>query len=343
MTAQKLDAKNWTFLYNQIINGEIGYHALFVGTPQANPSIANGGIFKANSTESYNYTNLTFSVDNNKLTTDNIILANFNAIDDTQNNYLLGYMGKNQAGSASFLISNFILTNTEYHTLLFNTNFPYDTTALIQISFYNSGAPVSSINFSLNITDSPDAGQNYIVNLPKSNLWNEILISVPTSTSYSTNIVGILRTTFQLTPDNLVCFAENSMVLTPNGEIAIQNLKQGDIIYDKNYNHQNVEFIAKRTVFPCKSINKHSIPIEIKQGHLGNNVPNRDTIVSSAHLIMHKDEMVAAYKLGQSVEIESVITYYNVSVSNYSTMIVNGLVSETLDTSNDQKVYEKMI
>lgn len=353
--AQLLDARNWTLLYSQITSGLVGTQALLNGTPVSNPiygtgliRLTNTGNAGADATTDNFYSTLTFIVDNTEFSNESISLANFNAVDSSGNSTLLGYMGSNTSPytDANINISGFSNTDTQYHTLLLNTNAP-NGTGVVTINFLDLiGNAIPSLIMTISINDTPSpAGENYIVNLPQgltpSTVWSKINIAVSRANNFSTNIVGILKTTTQLTPGNLVCFAENSMVFTPSGEVPIQNLKQGDVVYDEHFNHQTVEFVAKRTVFPSKSINKYSVPIEIKQGQLDNNVPVRDTIVSSAHLIKYNGKMVPASELGLPIEMETVITYYNVSVSNYSTMIVNGLVSETLDTSNDQKVYEK--
>jgi len=340
--------------YGQIVTGQIGKQALLdssVGI-QANPTYGNG-LFRATNTgnpiqdrlRDNFYTGLTFNT-NSFFTNESQLLGNYYGQNSFGINTLLGYMSTvpqvNFPGSIS--ISGFQDQDNQYHTLLFNTN-ALNASAVFVITYFEGNT--ITLTEPINVSSTP-AGQNYIYNLTQSaetpgdtGYWNNILINVTNATTYTTNIVGILKTPNLLTPQNMVCFAEDSMVFTPNGEVAIQDLKQGDLVYDENYNLQKVEFIAKRTFFPSKS-NKYSIPYEIKKNQLGENVPNKDTIVSASHLIKYEGKMVPASQLGTEAEINSAITYYNVSVSNYSTMIVNGMVSETLDTSNDKKVYEKI-
>jgi hypothetical protein len=350
---QVLDNRTWRFLYSQITTGQIGQQALLDSTPGilAGPTFVNG-LFKTSigATRSGDnfYTDLTngditFSVPTTSAFTNEItVLANYYAQKQNGSETLLGYMGYGTTADGTINIGNLTETKTKYHTILFNTNVPNQASQVITIQY----RLINTSKFTENITVStpPTSGQNYIYQLTQATdavNWDNIRITVYNSSNFTTNFVGILKTTNPVTPANLVCFAENSMVFTPNGEVPIQNLKQGDIVYDENFNHQTVEFVAKRTVFPSKSINKYSIPYEIKQGQLSENVPNRDTIVSAAHLISHNGQMVPASKLGNPIDVDSAITFYNVSVSNYSTMIVNGMVSETLDTTNDSKVYEK--
>jgi hypothetical protein len=344
-----LDNNSWLFLYSQITSGLIGKQLLFDSSNGivTNPTYGNG-LFRATDTSGNvsivadkatdNFYDLTVNVLNNFLTSELAIQANWFGEKSTGTQTLLGYMSDpTLTGINNINLSGLTNSTTKYHTLLFNINLP-STTASITINYFNSSAYV------IDTTVIASLAGNYIYQLNNTLVYDSITIEFNSNSSSSkrTNIVGLLQTDSPLTPSNLVCFGEGSLVFTPSGEVPIENLKQGDQIYDENLSVQTVEFIAKRTVFPSKTLNKYSIPIEIKQGQLGDNVPRKDTLVSSAHLIKHNGQMVPASTLGTEASFNSVITYYNVKVSNYSTMIVNGLVSETLDTSTDTKVYEKV-
>lgn len=351
--AQKLDNNSWLFLYNQITGGLIGKQVLLDSTNGiiTTPTYGNG-LFRATNTgftvadkATDNFYDVSVDVIQNYLTSEITVKANWYAEKQTTQQTLLGYMSDPNVSQEQINIIKFgsnILpltnTTTKYHTLLFNINTPIGLRT-ITIEYYVSGNPSP-----VSITGAV-AGEvgNYIYQLKNDIVYDEIRVKYDSAPgTLRTNLVGLLQTDEPVTPENLVCFGEGSMVFTPSGEVPIQNLKQGDQVYDENLNIQTVEFIAKRTVFPSKSLNKYSVPIQIKQGQLGENVPRLDTIVSSAHLIKHNGKMVPASSLGSELEINTPITYYNVKVSNYSTMIVNGMVSETLDTSNDSKVYSKV-
>lgn len=351
--AQKLDNNSWLFLYPQITGGLIGKQVLLDSTNGiiTTPTYGNG-LFRATNTGlifadkvTDNFYDVSVGVLQNNLTPEIDVKANWFAEKSTGQQTLLGYMsdpsvsGENALiiGNSSFGSNGLTNTTTKYHTLLFNIN-SASTSGNIGIIYRLGNTDINNDSVSVN-----NLG-NYIYQLKNDIVYDNIIIGFASSTifNYRTNLVGLLQTDAPVTPENLVCFGEGSMVFTPSGEVPIQNLKQGDQVYDENLNIQTVEFIAKRTVFPSKSLNKYSVPIEIKQGQLGENVPRLDTIVSSAHLIKHNGQMVPASSLGSELEINTPITYYNVKVSNYSTMIVNGMVSETLDTSNDSKVYSKV-
>lgn len=355
--AQKLDNNSWLFLYSQITGGLIGKQVLLDGSNgiMVNPTYGNG-LFRAtgNTPDTIpsdiitdNFYDIDVLVIQNYLTPETDVKANWYAEKQTNQQTLLGYMSDpNIQGTQVNVIkfgstsnpltdTNINITGGIYHTLLFNNNSPSSSSA-ITIKYYYEDTFLGQDALSVNQLG------NYIFKLSANFTYDSIRVQFDSDTNSKTNLVGLLKTDNPITPENLVCFGEGSMVFTPCGEVPIQNLKQGDYVYDENLNIQTVEFIAKRTVFPSKSINKYSVPVQIKQDQLGENVPRIDTIVSSSHLIKHNGLMVPASTLGSELEINTPITYYNVKVSNYSTMIVNGMVSETLDTSNDSKVYSKV-
>lgn len=347
--AQKLDNNSWLFLYSQITGGLIGKQVLLDSSNGiiVNPTYGNGLFSASGNTITDNFYDIAVSVIQNYLTPETAVKANWYAEKQTGQQTLLGYMSDpNIQGTQVNIIkfgdtskpltdTNINITGGKYHTLLFNNNSP-STSSAITIKYYSGDTFLSQDALSVNQLG------NYIFKLRDNITYDSIRVQFDSDSDSKTNLVGLLKTDNPITPENLVCFGEGSMVFTPSGEVPIQNLKHGDSIYDEKLNIQTVEFIAKRTVFPSKSINKYSVPVQIKKDQLSDNVPHMDTIVSSSHLIKHNGKMVPASTLGSELEINTPITYYNVKVSNYSTMIVNGMVSETLDTSNDSKVYSKV-
>lgn len=346
-----LGSQSWKFLYSQITSGEIGTQVLFDSTIlKANPTYGDGLFATGSGSEATDnfYSGITVSITAlSSLTAESLVLANYYAQKQNSSYTLLGYMTNPTFVGVPlfplFTMGGFTQTTTEYHTLLFNSNMPEGDLTIL-ITYYD--ASFNSLgNQNINIVTESTDGNNYIFNMVRSPSvpWTSINISVTQAANRATNIVGILKTPFLITPDNLVCFAKDSMVLTVNGEVPIQDLKQGDQVYDEYLNINTVQFVAKRTVFPSNNINKYSMPVVIKKDSLDFNVPNRDTVASSAHLIKHNDKMICAGELGKELDVDTIITYYNVAIENYGTMIVNGMITETLDTKNNTKMYEKKL
>ena len=85
--------------------------------------------------------------------------------------------------------------------------------------------------------------------------------------------------------------------------------------------------------------------IKIKQGALGENIPNADTYVSQKHKFLYEDQLVRAkdlYKYHMTnrkkiVKISNTRTrIYNIMLEKYSIISVNGLEAESLHNESDE-------
>ena len=78
------------------------------------------------------------------------------------------------------------------------------------------------------------------------------------------------------------CFAPGTMILTPTGEVAVEDLRVGDLVMTADQGPQPLRWIGKRVeVFETRE--DRNRPILIGQGALGDGFPTRDLIVSPQH------------------------------------------------------------
>jgi surface protein len=87
--------------------------------------------------------------------------------------------------------------------------------------------------------------------------------------------------------DSLICFIKNTMILIlENGievERKVQELKNGDMVKISTGEYKKLVFIGTKTIDITKNIDKIRI---MKQGTLGNNLPNKDLLVTSGHSLL---------------------------------------------------------
>ena len=102
--------------------------------------------------------------------------------------------------------------------------------------------------------------------------------------------------------DILICFIKDTMILIlENGievERKVQELKNGDMVKISNGEYKKLVFIGTKTIDITKNIDKIRI---MKQGTLGNNLPNKDLLVTSGHSVLFKN-------------LENINEYYNENV-----------------------------
>src|SRR6185369_15395942 len=74
----------------------------------------------------------------------------------------------------------------------------------------------------------------------------------------------------------VTCFMPGIHVLGPDGEVAVESLKAGDLVTTTDGRHLPVRWIGRQTVSRVFGDRLRVLPIRIKAGALADNVPSRD-------------------------------------------------------------------
>lgn len=90
-----------------------------------------------------------------------------------------------------------------------------------------------------------------------------------------------------------VCFVSGTRILTPSGEVPIENLAVGDKVLTLDQGSQHIRWIA-RTKLSASDLeaNQKWRPVRIRAGALGNGLPETDLMVSPQHRILVKSAIV---------------------------------------------------
>jgi Hint domain len=114
---------------------------------------------------------------------------------------------------------------------------------------------------------------------------------------------------------NYVCLLEGTLIPTIEGEKPVESLKRGDQVLTSSGDYKSVRWVGVQTI-------KHSIftnealPILIPKDSLGDNVPNRDLLVSSDHAIFLDGFLIAAEALIDG-NIRRVTDFQNSEIKYY--------------------------
>ncbi|MCX7565306.1 Hint domain-containing protein [Sulfitobacter sp. F26169L] len=141
------------------------------------------------------------------------------------------------------------------------------------------------------------------------------------------------------------CFTTGTMIATPRGEVAIENLGIGDRVITRDNGLQYVRWIGQRTMTRRDFLtNIHLAPVRIRQGALGNDVPERDMMVSPNHRMLVANDktalhfedsevLVAAKHLTGLVGVDVVqdvdTTYLHLMFDNHEVILSDGAWSES--------------
>ncbi|MFD9896897.1 Hint domain-containing protein [Mesorhizobium sp. NPDC059025] len=131
------------------------------------------------------------------------------------------------------------------------------------------------------------------------------------------------------------CFLRGTRIKTPEGEVAVEELKVGDLVIALNSGVVPIKWVGRRRLDP-KSIEKprDSLPIRVRASAIAENVPSRDLYVSPDHCMFLEKSLIPAKLLinGATVTQEVVLTifeYYHIELDCHDVILAEGAQTET--------------
>jgi len=141
------------------------------------------------------------------------------------------------------------------------------------------------------------------------------------------------------------CFTPGTMIATPRGEVAVEELKEGDRVLTRDNGIQKISWIGrKRLDHEQLAENPELRAILIKAGSIGDGMPEKDLLVSPSHRMLIVSELaqlyfdraevlVAAKHMlamdGVSVSTTPYVTYIHFMCTNHEIVLSNGAWSES--------------
>ncbi len=146
--------------------------------------------------------------------------------------------------------------------------------------------------------------------------------------------------------DTIICFMAGTMVSAPSGKIAIEDLKAGDLVSLNDGYTAPVRWIGRQPVSTVFADKLRVLPIRITAGALGENLPERDLLVSPCHALLVDGILIQAGALvnGASIIRESSVpetfTYYHVELADHSLILAEGVPAETFVDNASRRMFE---
>ncbi len=92
------------------------------------------------------------------------------------------------------------------------------------------------------------------------------------------------------------CFTPGMLIATPKGERLVEDLRPGDKVITRDNGIQEIRWIGSRPLDGrMLAANPHLQPILIRQGSLGEGLPERDMLVSPNHRVLVANDRTALY------------------------------------------------
>lgn len=147
------------------------------------------------------------------------------------------------------------------------------------------------------------------------------------------------------------CFTPGTSIATPRGEMLVEDLQVGDKIITRDNGMQEIRWIgAKRVDGRQLQQSPHLQPVLLKQGSLGDGLPERDMLVSPNHRMLVNSDRVALYfkdkevlvsakhLVNPSEGVQSVnsmgTTYIHFMFNKHEVVLANGAWTESFQPSD---------
>jgi Ca2+-binding RTX toxin-like protein len=200
--------------------------------------------------------------------------------------------------------------------------------------------PQLAIRSTIRFDDPDNPGGTIELNFDPSNFENGTATyrdasDVVTGTLTFTNIENII----------IPCFTPGTRIATIRGEVLVEDLEIGDRIITRDNGIQDIRWIGTRSLSRAEMLGQQNLlPIRIRQGALGNGLPERDMMVSPNHRMLvasekaafffeEREVLVAAKHLVgmPGVEVADVadVTYIHFMFDHHEVVLSDGAWSES--------------
>ncbi|QRM55930.1 Hint domain-containing protein [Sinorhizobium sp. BG8] len=146
------------------------------------------------------------------------------------------------------------------------------------------------------------------------------------------------KVTLPVPPNRPVkCFLRGTRIMTPAGEVAIEDLRVGDLVETIRGTAASVRWIARETYRKSgPSFPPDVVPVRISRGALGNGTPHADLYLSPGHALFLDGALVRVKDLVNGTSIvhclpsgRETIEYLHIVLHAHEVVLAEGAPAET--------------
>jgi len=139
------------------------------------------------------------------------------------------------------------------------------------------------------------------------------------------------------------CYCPGTMIATPGGNRAIEELEIGDLVLTASGATCPIRWIGRRA-YRRPFLSRSQQPVRIGAGALGNNLPLRDLLVSPRHAMWVDGRLIAAEALVNDTSIRVVhldaVEYLHIELDTHELLLAEGAPSESYCDTGNRGLFE---
>jgi hypothetical protein len=138
-----------------------------------------------------------------------------------------------------------------------------------------------------------------------------------------------------------ICYLKGTRILTPTGEVKVEDLAIGDLVVTRFGGLQPIKWIGRQR-HERVGADKARAPVRIRPNALAPGQPARDLHVSPGHALLVGDKLLLASLLVNGVTItqetsSGLVEYYQIELEHHDCVVAEGAFAETYADIGDQR------
>jgi hypothetical protein len=133
----------------------------------------------------------------------------------------------------------------------------------------------------------------------------------------------------------IACFYRETRIATPDGSRAVETLAIGELVLTSDGDARPIRWMGRRSVSTRFADPLRVLPIRIRAGALGRDLPLRDLLVSPDHalfvggVLVQSAALVDGVGIVREANVPERFVYYHLELADHSLILAEGVPAET--------------
>lgn len=175
-------------------------------------------------------------------------------------------------------------------------------------------------------------------------------------TTDTLHVSGIANgTPFTVAPDSgtgteveLLCFLVGTRIATPEGEVPVERLRVGDLVFTWDGRRLPITWIGTgRSILPAGQVRSAATPVIVRKGALADNVPHRDLRLTKGHSLYVDGVLIPVEFLINHHSIlwddaARVAEVYHVELAAHEVLLAEGAAAESYRDDGNRRLFQNV-
>ncbi len=165
------------------------------------------------------------------------------------------------------------------------------------------------------------------------------------SISWTVNDGVLSSSAATTTATGTFCFLENTLIRTPGGEVAVENLKTGDRVITWSGEIRPIAWIGKGQVLATRGRRSAATPVIVRPGAIADGVPYKELRVTKCHAfwldkVLIPVEFLVNHRSIRWDDHAQEVKLYHVELDRHDVLVANGAPAESYRDDGNRWLFQ---